>query len=42
MTDRRGAWLDIDLDAIRHNIGLIRSVVGDAAVSQVVKNQLMA
>lgn len=37
MTDRRGAWLDIDLDAIRHNIALIRSVVGDAAVAQVVK-----
>ena len=37
MTDRRGAWLDIDLDAIRHNIGLIRTVVGGAAVAQVVK-----
>ncbi len=37
MTDRRGAWLEIDLDAIRHNLGLIRSVVGDAAVGQVVK-----
>jgi alanine racemase len=37
MTDRRGAWLEIDLDAIRHNLGLIRSVVGDAAVAQVVK-----
>ena len=37
MTDRRGAWLEIDLDAIRQNIGLIRSVVGDAAVAQVVK-----
>jgi alanine racemase len=35
--DRRGAWLDIDLAAISHNIGLIRSVVGDAAVAQVVK-----
>jgi alanine racemase len=33
----RGAWLEIDLDAIRHNIGLIRSLVGDAAVAQVVK-----
>ena len=37
MTDRRGAWLDIDLDAIRHNIALIRSAVGTAAVAQVVK-----
>lgn len=37
MTDRRGAWLDIDLDAIRHNIALVRSVVGEAAVGQVVK-----
>ena len=35
MTDRRGAWLDIDLGAIRHNIALIRSVVGDAAVAAV-------
>jgi len=35
--DRRGAWLEIDLDAIRHNIALIRSVVGEAAVGQVVK-----
>ncbi len=37
MTDRRGAWLEIDLDAIRHNIGLIRGVVGPAAVAPVVK-----
>ncbi len=37
MTDRRGAWLEVDLEAIRHNIVLIRSVVGDAAVAQVVK-----
>jgi len=37
MTDRRGAWLDIDLDAIRHNLGLIRAVVGQAAIAPVVK-----
>lgn len=37
MTDRRGAWLEIDLDAIRHNLGLIRSVVGEAALGPVVK-----
>jgi alanine racemase len=37
VTDHRGAWLEIDLGAIRHNIALIRSVVGDAAVAQVVK-----
>jgi alanine racemase len=37
VTDRRGAWLEIDLDAIRHNIRLIRGVVGEAAVAQVVK-----
>lgn len=37
MTDRRGAWLEIDLEAIRENIGHIRSVVRPAAVAQVVK-----
>jgi alanine racemase len=37
MTDRRGAWLEIDLEAIRHNIGLIGGVVGEAAVAPVVK-----
>jgi len=37
MSDRRGAWLEIDLDAIEHNIGLIRGVVGEAAVAPVVK-----
>jgi len=37
MIDRRGAWLEIDLDAIRHNIGLIRSVVGAVAVAPVIK-----
>ena len=34
---RRGAWLEIDLDAMRHNIGVIRSVVGAADVAPVVK-----
>lgn len=37
MANGRGAWLEIDLEAIRHNIAIIRSVVGDAAVAQVVK-----
>jgi alanine racemase len=37
VTDRRAAWLEIDLDAIRHNIELIRSVVGQSAVAPVVK-----
>jgi alanine racemase len=37
MTDRRGAWLEIDLEAIRHNIGLVREVVGRAAIAPVVK-----
>jgi alanine racemase len=37
MSDRRGAWLEIDLDAMRHNIALIRSIVGSAAVAPVVK-----
>ncbi|RKY16470.1 MAG: alanine racemase [Planctomycetota bacterium] len=33
----RTAWLEIDLDAMRHNIGVIRTVVGSAAVAPVVK-----
>lgn len=33
----RTAWLEIDLGAIRHNIGLIRGLVGGAAVAPVVK-----
>ncbi len=37
MNIRRGAWLEIDLEAIGHNIGVIRSVVGNAAVAPVVK-----
>ncbi len=37
MIDRRGAWVEIDLEAIGHNIGVIRSVVGSAAVAPVVK-----
>ena len=37
MTDHRGAWLEIDLEAIRRNIGLVRTVVRPAAVAQVVK-----
>lgn len=37
MTDWRGAWIEVDLDAIRHNIALIRDVVGTAAVAPVVK-----
>lgn len=37
MSHRREAWLEIDLDALRHNISVIRSVVGRAAVAPVVK-----
>lgn len=37
MSARRDAWLEIDLDAIRHNVEVIRSVVGPAAVAPVVK-----
>lgn len=37
MSDRRGAWLEIDLGAIEHNLELIRGVVGQAAVAPVVK-----
>jgi alanine racemase len=37
MSDPRGAWLEIDLDAIRHNLALIRGLVGGAAVAPVVK-----
>jgi alanine racemase len=34
---RRAAWLEIDLDALRHNIAIIRSLAGPAAVAPVVK-----
>ena len=34
---RRAAWLEIDLAALRHNVALIRSLVGPAAVVPVVK-----
>ena len=37
MIDRRGAWIEVDLEAILHNISMIRSVVGTAAVAPVVK-----
>jgi alanine racemase len=33
----RSAWLEIDLEAMVHNISVIRSVVGPAAVAPVVK-----
>ncbi len=33
----RAAWIDIDLDAVRHNVGYLRSLVGDAKVMAVVK-----
>jgi alanine racemase len=34
---RRAAWLEIDLDALRHNVRVIRSLAGPAAVAPVVK-----
>jgi alanine racemase len=34
---RRDAWLEIDLDAIRHNVGVIRSLAGTAVIAPVVK-----
>ncbi len=37
MSDTRWAWVEIDLDAIRHNIAHIRQMVGPAAVWAVVK-----
>jgi alanine racemase len=37
VSHHRDAWLEIDLDAMRHNIEVIRTVVGDAAVAPVVK-----
>jgi alanine racemase len=37
VNERRDAWLEIDLEAIRHNIRVVRSVVGGAAVAPVVK-----
>lgn len=33
----RWAWAEIDLDAVRHNIGVLRHAAGDAAVWAVVK-----
>ena len=36
-SDPRWAWAEVDLDAIRHNIGLIRGVVAPSAVWAVVK-----
>lgn len=33
----RAAWIDIDLDAVRHNVGYLRSLVGEAKVMVVVK-----
>ena len=33
----RAAWIDIDLDAVRHNVGYLCSLVGDAKVMAVVK-----
>lgn len=37
MSDARWAWIEIDLDAIRHNIAHLRAVSGPAAVWAVVK-----
>lgn len=37
MSDTRWAWVEIDLDAIRHNIEHLRSVVAPSAVWAVVK-----
>jgi alanine racemase len=36
-TLHRAAWLEIDLRAIRHNVGVIRSLIGNAALAPVVK-----
>jgi len=33
----RAAWIDIDLDAVRHNVGYLRSLVGETKVMVVVK-----
>ena len=33
----RAAWIDIDLDAVRHNVGYLCSLVGEAKVMAVVK-----
>jgi alanine racemase len=37
VASRRPAWVDVDLDAVTHNIGLLRGVVTPAAVWAVVK-----
>jgi alanine racemase len=34
---RRSAWLEIDLDAIRHNVRVIKALVAPAGVAPVVK-----
>ena len=36
-TRQRNAWLEIDLDAIRHNVDVISALVAPAAVAAVVK-----
>ena len=36
-TRHRSAWLEIDLDAVRHNVDLIAALVAPAAVAPVVK-----
>ena len=37
MSAYRPTWVEIDLDAIRHNVGVLRAVVEPAAVMAVVK-----
>ena len=33
----RAAWIDIDLEAVRHNVRHLQTVIGDAKVMAVVK-----
>ena len=34
---RRGAWLEIDLAALRHNVAVLRSIIGPAGLAPVIK-----
>jgi alanine racemase len=37
VTERRGAWVEVDLEATRHNVGVLRDLAGRAALAPVVK-----
>src|SRR5947209_6642298 len=37
VTDLRPVWAEVDLDAVRHNVGVLRSMVAPARLCAVVK-----